>query len=99
MKIQDLDDWAAFLDREITTLRSHDTAAEANFVMLDTSYAELRAASDELKEQTARAELQVLDAERARRRIDALFQLSTDAILETDASAKILDANASAARL
>src|SRR5690348_14237980 len=99
MKIQDLDDWAAFLDREISTLRGHHDPAAPTFAMLDTSYAELRAASDELKEQTARAETVLLDAERMRRRVDAVFQLSADAIFETDADGRILEANASAARL
>src|SRR6185312_10127593 len=100
MRPQDLDDWAAFLDREMVTLRGHaDPTAATTFAMLDTSYAELQAASTEIKAQAAQIERVASDAEANRRRLAALFQLTTDAILETDDSGVVLDANDSATRL
>jgi PAS domain S-box-containing protein len=96
MKTEDLDDWAAFLDREISALRGHSNPATA---MLDTSYAELRAASDELRERSAQIERVVLEANHTHRRREALLQLVTDAVIETDAEGKVLEANESAGRL
>ena len=102
MRVRELEDWTAQLDRDIAILRGRSEAGfarEETLAVLDNSFAELHAASQELTDQTQHLEQAVSEGAAARRRHEALVGLMTDGVLETDEWGVIRNASPAAAQL
>lgn len=102
MKWNDIEDWAKIVDREIMALRGNGrttVAAEEAIAVLDTSFAELHAASEEIRSQSTEMERVLLETASVRRRHEVLLDMVSEAVLETDGDGVIRTANPAAASL
>jgi PAS domain-containing protein len=102
MNASDLDDWTGQLNRAITSLQNQSAGEpldrQETLAVLDTGFAELRAATEEVREQSARLEAVIRDATRVRLRHAALVSL-VGGVVETDEWGVILEISPEVTRL